>query len=90
MRPGPESPFRASDGCPFPAVSVRPSGVPSGLANPAVKGWKRFAPLFGRAVFKEVMDEDESTTQMIWTSDGPRRRRSSDVAEPFVTYTCDL
>jgi len=41
-------------------------------------------------VFKEVMDEDESTTQMIWTSDGPRRRRSSDVAEPFVTYTCDL
>jgi hypothetical protein len=36
------------------------------------------------------MDEDESTSQMVWTADGPRRRRKSDTAEPFVTYTCDL
>ena len=88
VRPGPESPSlrRVS----LPGISSSPFGRSVRARKTRQLRWKRFAPLFGRAVFKEVMDEDESTTQMIWTSDGPRRRRSSDVAEPFVTYTCDL
>jgi hypothetical protein len=35
------------------------------------------------------MAEDE-TTQLIWTSDGPRRRRRADTEEPFITYSCEL
>lgn len=35
------------------------------------------------------MEEDEAN-QLIWTSDGLRRRRRADIAEPFITYSCEL